>query len=49
MELPEIDISILPGLETLTGLFGSISRIAQDDSIVILMTYVFEIIPPGSP
>ncbi len=50
MNLPKIDLSSLPDLDTLTGLFGSLlhtTRIADsDDTIVILMTYLYELIPP---
>lgn len=46
MTLPLIDISLLPDLTTLTGVFGSMTaRLpgpGHDDSIVILATYVFE-------
>lgn len=50
MNLPKIELSSLPDLDTLTGLFGSLlhsTRIANsDNSIVILMTYLYELIPP---
>jgi len=46
MNLPKIDLSSLPDLDTLTGLFGSLlhaSRIVgSDDSIVTLMAFVYE-------
>ncbi len=51
MNLPSIDLSTLPGLDTVTGLFGSLldtsGQIYSDDSIVVLMVYVYEIIPPS--
>lgn len=49
MKLPKIDLSVLPDLETLTGLFGSASAgwPGHDDRIVILMTYLYEISPPS--
>lgn len=48
MNLPKIDLDILPDLSTLTGIFGSVERLpGPDDSIIILMTYIFEIMPPG--
>jgi len=48
MQLPKIDLSSLPDLTTLTGVFGSLpSRIGPDDSILILMAYIYEILPPG--
>ena len=50
MNLPKIDLSSLPDLDTLTGLFGSLlhtSRIASsDDSIVILMSFVYDTTTP---
>jgi len=48
MNLPKIDLSSLPDLQTLTGLFGSGSAQAgHDDRIIILMTYLYEIMPPA--
>jgi hypothetical protein len=47
MNLPKIDLSSLPDLTTLTGVFGSIRSPGPDDSILILMAYIFEIMPPG--
>lgn len=45
MKLPQIDLSSLPDLDTLTGVFGSLMarQPGHDDSIVILATYVFEV------
>jgi hypothetical protein len=49
MNLPKIDISALPDLETLTGMFGSLVDAARvqtsDDTIVILITFLYEINP----
>jgi len=44
MNLPKLDLSILPDLDTLTGLFGTVLRHSpgHDDTIVILATFVFE-------
>ena len=49
MNLPQIDLSQLPDLETLTGLFGSghVGLPGTDDRIVIMMTYLYEIMPPA--
>lgn len=51
MNLPKLDISALPDLDTLTGVFGSLLHPAQavtsDDTILILMTFLYEIMPPG--
>ena len=50
MNLPKIDLSSLPDLDTLTGVFGSLlhtSRIASsDDTIVVLMSFVYEVTNP---
>ena len=50
MNLPKIDLSALPDLDSLTGVFGSLSDLAQkassDDTILILMTFLYEILPP---
>lgn len=47
MNLPKIDLSSLPDLDTLTGLFGSLMHatriVDSDDSIVVLMVYVYDI------
>ena len=48
MPLPKIDLASLPDLATLTGVFGSIRAPGPDDTIIILMTYIFEILPPGT-
>ena len=49
MNLPKIDISSLPDLDTLTGLFGSFVDAARvqssDDTIVFLITFLYEIDP----
>lgn len=44
MDLPKIDLSVLPDLTTLTGLYGSLTGAAprHDDSIVIVATVVYE-------
>ena len=51
MDLPKIDISSLPDLETVTGLFGTLldaTRVqSSDDTVVILMTFLYEL-KPGS-
>ncbi len=51
MELPKIDIASLPDLHQLTGLFGSLVDAARvqssDDTIVILMTFLYELNPTG--
>ena len=48
MNLPSLDLGSLPGLETMTGLFGSLAAAAPtiDDRIIILMVYVYETAPP---
>jgi hypothetical protein len=50
MELPKIDLSALPDLETLTGVFGSLSNPVRamefDDSVVVIMVYVYDVLIP---
>jgi hypothetical protein len=47
MNLPKLDISTLPDLDVLTGVFGTASPLArQSDSIIILATYIYETVPP---
>lgn len=52
MNLPKIDLSALPDLDTVSGLFGSLldtsGQVYSDDSIVVLMAYLYELIPPSS-
>jgi hypothetical protein len=44
MNLPKIDLSALPDLDTLTGLFGSIvaHTPGHDDTVVILATFTYD-------
>lgn len=46
MYLPKIDLSALPDLDTLTGVFGSLAHpvqaLAADDSVVVVMVFVYE-------
>jgi len=48
MDLPKIDISTLPDLDQLTGVFGSLTQnagiVASDDSIVVLMAFLYEMV-----
>jgi hypothetical protein len=49
MKLPKIDLSALPDLDTLTGMFGA-SRVpnpGHDDTIVVLATFLYEANPPA--
>lgn len=50
MNLPSIDISALPDLSTITGVFGSVGRVidgaSSDDTIIIMMVFVYETIKP---
>lgn len=46
MNLPKIDISSLPDLEKLTGVFGSLidyAKVQSDDSLIILMTFLYNL------
>ena len=51
MNLPKIDIAALPDLDLLTGLFGSVVDAVRvqssDDTLVILMTFLYELNPTG--
>lgn len=45
MNLPHIDLSSIPGLDTVVGIFGSITNIStpgHDDSVVIVATFVYD-------
>ena len=43
MNLPHIDLSVLPDLHSLVGLFGSFADgPGHDDSILVLATFVYE-------
>lgn len=49
MNLPKIDLASLPGLDTLTALFGTLTASGDpgsDDTTLILMTYLYETMPP---
>ena len=51
MTLPKLELSALPDLSTLTGVFGSFvdgRPSGHDDSIVILATFLYDANPPGS-
>lgn len=51
MNLPNIDLSSLPGLETATGVFGSVMQSVSDggdDAVVAIMVYVYDNVPPES-
>lgn len=51
MNLPKIDLETLPGLDTVQGLFGSLSGLASasvDDRIIVLMVYIYELHPAVS-
>lgn len=48
MNLPKIDLASLPDLDALTGVFGSLAQKAggvSDDTIIIVMAYLYEVIP----
>ncbi len=48
MKLPQIDVSSLPDLETLTGVFGSVAHpnlpAVAGDTTVILMVFVHDVL-----
>ena len=48
MNLPKIDISSLPELDVLTGIFGSIKNFdlalaGSNDLIIVLMVYIYDV------
>ncbi|ANU07400.1 hypothetical protein [Paraurantiacibacter namhicola] len=48
MNLPKIDLSSLPDLPDMLGMFGSmIEAPGHDDTIVVLAAFLFEIMPPS--
>lgn len=49
MNLLQIELEAIPGLDTLTGLYGSAAQLAAtyDDSVVAIMVYVYDTIPPA--
>lgn len=50
MNLPKFDLSMLPDLTNVIGLFGSMRtpNPGHNDTIVVLATIVYETQPPGS-
>lgn len=50
MKIPAIDPASIPGLDTTTGVFGSVAvdAAASGDKIVAIMVYVYETVPPPS-
>ena len=46
MKLPKFDLSSLPDLDTLTGLFGTTQTPGHNDTIIVLATLVYDSAPP---
>lgn len=50
MNLPKIDISALPDLDKLTGVFGSLTNpiraMESDESLLLIMVYVYDVLIP---
>ena len=48
MNIPAIDPASIPGLDTVTGVFGSVAvdAAANGDKIVAIMVYIYETVPP---
>lgn len=48
MNLPKIDLSALPDLDTLTGVYGSLQQqfhaLQSDDTIIVMMVYVYNVL-----
>jgi len=46
MNLPKIDISALPDLSSVTGIFGSLAHAAHvqssDDTVIVMMVFLYE-------
>ena len=46
MNLPKIDVSALPDLDTITGIFGSLAHTAHvqtsDDTLIIMMVFLYD-------
>ena len=51
MNLPIIELASLPDLGTLTGVFGSLVDSAKvqssDDTIIAIMTFLYDVFPPS--
>ena len=51
VNLPKIDISALPDLDTITGVFGSLAHTAHvqssDDTLIVMMVFVYEFLRGG--
>ena len=49
MSLPRIDLDLLPDLDAVSGVFGSLSDFATasvDDRMLVIMVYLYETMPP---
>lgn len=50
MNLPKIDISALPDLDVLTGIYGSLSGVTpsaqSNDTIIMIMTFIYDVLLP---
>ena len=48
MNLPKNDVTALPDLDTVTGVFGSlmhpVQAMASDDTLIILMVFIYDAI-----
>ena len=46
----KIDLAGLPGLETAQALYGAVGTesVGYDDSVVSVMVYIYDTVPPGS-
>ncbi|MEP2737221.1 MAG: hypothetical protein ABJP34_13100 [Erythrobacter sp.] len=50
MNIPQIELSALPGLDVATGVFGSLpqSTAPYSDTVVAIMVYVYDTLPPDA-
>ncbi len=49
MNLPQIDVSSLPDLSHVTGMFGSLvnqAMVKSDESTIIVITFLYDILQP---
>jgi hypothetical protein len=48
MQLPKIDLSSLPDLDQLTGVFGSLKAEGgwSDDTLITIMVFIYDTIKP---
>lgn len=50
MNIPKIDLTALPGMDLVSGVYGSLSQAAgtYEDRTVAIMVYVYDTVPPAN-